>query len=64
MALVLRLAVSAGSVQFTEVVGVEVLDRDGSGAVVLDDLVLGMERSATDNVGDITCAGLQDGQGI
>lgn len=47
---VLRAAVTAAAVDLAEVLGVEVLDGHGSGAVVLDDLVGRFEGAAADDV--------------
>ena len=51
MALGALLAVSAGAVELAEVGNLEAVDGDGSGTVVLDDLVLGAGGTSTGDGG-------------
>jgi hypothetical protein len=55
------LAVTAGPVELAEVEGAEAVDGDGGGAVVLDDLVLGVAGSATLDHGG---SGALEGEGV
>ena len=55
------LAVSAGAVELAEVGNLEAVDGDGSGTVVLDDLVLGAGGTST---GDGGVTVLLQGEGI
>jgi hypothetical protein len=83
MAFVVRLAVTTGTVELAEVVGlrnpvkpkpedretwkksyIEARDRDRAGAVVLNDLVLGMERAPADDIWRVARAGLLDGERV
>lgn len=48
----------------SEVTCVEVLDRNGAGTIVLNDLVLSMESTASNDVRNIAGASLLDGNGI
>lgn len=57
-------AVSACTVEFAKVGGEEVLNDNTASTVVLDDLVIGVESTTTDDVRDVTRAGLLDGDSV
>ena len=57
-----RLAVTAGTVELAKALNAEGVDLDGTGTVVLDDLVVGVFGTTTDDVG--LTAGLLDGDSV
>lgn len=64
VALIRLVTVAARAVEFAKVARIEVGDGDSSGTIVLEDLVLCVESTTTDNIRNVTGAGLLEGSSI